>query len=143
MKTLSLLGALFLPGTFLSSIFSMTFFNYQDDSVPSMSPKIWVYFAIAIPMTIVVLLMWLAYEGWRKKLYRQQDKEIDEGWIKLEKKIMSDLRNKTMKTTTTLPTKATWDQREKDLGTESSESSGLWQAGVAMKKSIDRLYNMV
>ena len=27
MKTLSLLGAVFLPGTFLSSVFSMTFFD--------------------------------------------------------------------------------------------------------------------
>jgi Mg2+ and Co2+ transporter CorA len=29
MKTLSLLGAIFLPGTFLSSVFSMTFFNFR------------------------------------------------------------------------------------------------------------------
>lgn len=30
MKTLSLLGAIFLPATGLASIFSMTFFNFQD-----------------------------------------------------------------------------------------------------------------
>lgn len=29
MKTLSLLGAVFLPGTFLSSVFSMTFFDFN------------------------------------------------------------------------------------------------------------------
>ena len=29
MKTLSLLGALFLPGTYLASVFSMTFFDFQ------------------------------------------------------------------------------------------------------------------
>jgi len=29
MKTLALLGAIFLPGTFLSSLFSMTFFDFQ------------------------------------------------------------------------------------------------------------------
>lgn len=29
MKTLSLLGALFLPGTYLASVFSMTFFNFE------------------------------------------------------------------------------------------------------------------
>ena len=29
MKTLSLLGAVFLPGTFLSSMFSMPFFNFD------------------------------------------------------------------------------------------------------------------
>lgn len=30
MKTLSLLGAVFLPGTFLSSVFSMTFFDFGE-----------------------------------------------------------------------------------------------------------------
>ena len=30
MKTLSLLGALFLPGTYLASVFSMTFFNFES-----------------------------------------------------------------------------------------------------------------
>ncbi|KKA28105.1 hypothetical protein TD95_002324 [Thielaviopsis punctulata] len=144
MKTLSLLGALFLPGTFLSSIFSMTFFNYQDDSAPAMSSKIWVYFAITIPLTIVVLLLWLAYEAWRKKQYAEQDKAVDEDWVRLEQKIMSDLRHKTMKTTTTLPTKPTWNQHEKEASTETSEASGLWHhGGLVVKKSLDRLYNMV
>lgn len=35
MKGLSLLGALFLPGTYLASLFSMTFFNFQDSKWPS------------------------------------------------------------------------------------------------------------
>lgn len=30
MKTLSLLGALFLPGTYLASVFGMSFFNFED-----------------------------------------------------------------------------------------------------------------
>lgn len=30
MKTISLMGALFLPGTYLASVFSMTFFNFQS-----------------------------------------------------------------------------------------------------------------
>ena len=29
MKTLSLLGAIFLPATYLASVFSMTFFNFS------------------------------------------------------------------------------------------------------------------
>lgn len=29
MKTLSLLGAVFLPGTFMASVFSMTFFDFN------------------------------------------------------------------------------------------------------------------
>lgn len=30
MKSLSLLGAIFLPATYLASLFSMTFFNFQN-----------------------------------------------------------------------------------------------------------------
>lgn len=30
MKTLTLLGAIFLPGTYLASVFSMTFFNFES-----------------------------------------------------------------------------------------------------------------
>jgi hypothetical protein len=44
MKTLSLLGAIFLPGTFLASVFSMTFFNFKvgesrDDQSTPASPS--------------------------------------------------------------------------------------------------------
>lgn len=34
MKTISLMGALFLPGTYLASVFSMTFFNFQSGWSP-------------------------------------------------------------------------------------------------------------
>ncbi|KAF4425438.1 hypothetical protein CFRS1_v000192 [Colletotrichum fructicola] len=66
MKALSLLGATFLPGTFLASIFSMTFFDFQEGS--SLSPKIWIYFAFTIPLTALVLLdeviqNWLSYQS--------------------------------------------------------------------------------
>lgn len=35
MKTISLMGALFLPGTYLASVFSMTFFNFQAGTASS------------------------------------------------------------------------------------------------------------
>ncbi|KAF5504995.1 hypothetical protein CGCS363_v004361 [Colletotrichum siamense] len=65
MKALSLLGATFLPGTFLASIFSMTFFDFQEGS--SLSPKIWIYFALTIPLTVLVLLGWFLWEHNRKQ----------------------------------------------------------------------------
>lgn len=37
MKTISLMGALFLPGTYLASVFSMTFFNFQGGKPPPSS----------------------------------------------------------------------------------------------------------
>jgi Mg2+ and Co2+ transporter CorA len=40
MKTISLMGALFLPGTYLASVFSMTFFNFQSGKLPSIDSPI-------------------------------------------------------------------------------------------------------
>lgn len=38
MKTLSLMGALFLPGTYLASVFSMTFFNFEEGMCSPLLP---------------------------------------------------------------------------------------------------------
>lgn len=35
MKTLSLLGAVFLPGTYLASVFGMSFFNFEEGKSPN------------------------------------------------------------------------------------------------------------
>ncbi|KAK2060631.1 hypothetical protein LY76DRAFT_509627 [Colletotrichum caudatum] len=71
MKALSLLGATFVPGTFLASIFSMTFFDFQSAIDVSLSPKIWIYFALTIPLTIFVLLGWFMWD--KKQKARQHD----------------------------------------------------------------------
>ncbi len=39
MKTISLMGALFLPGTYLASVFSMTFFNFQSGKCATLTTK--------------------------------------------------------------------------------------------------------
>ncbi|KAK8075393.1 hypothetical protein PG997_010056, partial [Apiospora hydei] len=49
MKTLTILGAVFLPGTFLSSMFSMPF---------SIFKSLWIYFALLVPLTILVVWIW-------------------------------------------------------------------------------------
>nr|CAD21210.1 putative protein [Neurospora crassa] len=48
MKGLAFMGALFLPGTFMSAIFSMPFFEFKID-------KLWVYFAAAVPLTTLTI----------------------------------------------------------------------------------------
>ena len=79
MKSLTLLGATFLPGTFVASIFSMTFFDFQegmsrplavrvqsvsncDPKASSMSSHIWIYFAFALPLTTLVLFGWFWWD---------------------------------------------------------------------------------
>ncbi|GIZ49970.1 hypothetical protein CKM354_001298500 [Cercospora kikuchii] len=66
-KTISILGLVFLPGTFISAIFSMSFFNYSlgNDDQPGqwhVSDKIWMFWASAIPVTISVIGVWWLWQ---------------------------------------------------------------------------------
>ena len=40
------------------SFFSMTFFNWQTASDRTVSKYLWVYFAVVIPITILVVAAW-------------------------------------------------------------------------------------
>ncbi|RKU47971.1 hypothetical protein DL546_003815 [Coniochaeta pulveracea] len=95
MKTLSLLGAIFLPATLLASVFSMTFFNFQDGA-SEVNPQLWIYFAIAIPLTLLIVLIWWIWERSREKMYAKDDVDLEEGIEKMEAHIMSNMRKRTM-----------------------------------------------
>ncbi|KAI1103800.1 hypothetical protein F4804DRAFT_216951 [Jackrogersella minutella] len=113
MKTLSLLGAVFLPGTFMASVFSMTFFDFNvggdgssgDSSDSSdgatVSKKLWVYFAVTIPLTLVILLFWYLIDRRREKRYAEEDVEIEKGIDTMEKDILAIMRKKTINKATT------------------------------------------
>ncbi|KAI0902426.1 hypothetical protein F4806DRAFT_446988 [Annulohypoxylon nitens] len=112
MKTLSLLGAVFLPGTFMASVFSMTFFDFNvgpDDGSSAnssgdgatVSKKLWVYFAVTIPLTVIILLFWYYLDRRREKRYAEEDVEIEKGIDSMEKDILAIMRNKTFRKATT------------------------------------------
>lgn len=110
MKTLSLLGAIFLPATYLASVFSMTFFNFQEqdpdnnnsggnnnhDKERVVSTSLWIYFVIAIPLTILVVLTWLMWDRRRERRFAREDRDIEAGIEKMEAEIMEKMRKRTM-----------------------------------------------
>ncbi|TAQ88905.1 hypothetical protein B7494_g2752 [Chlorociboria aeruginascens] len=61
MKTIAAMTLIFLPATFISSFFSMTFFDWHAAPGEGIVESIWVYFAVAIPLTIVVILCWILW----------------------------------------------------------------------------------
>ncbi|KAF2009029.1 hypothetical protein BU24DRAFT_497592 [Aaosphaeria arxii CBS 175.79] len=77
MKTLAFLTTLFLPGTAVATIFSMDMFNWRPSSPSSPSSDseeskvvaelFWVYWAVTVPLTIVVAVGWRIWWGWEKK----------------------------------------------------------------------------
>ncbi|KAI0200771.1 hypothetical protein F4808DRAFT_427853 [Astrocystis sublimbata] len=96
MKTLSLLGAIFLPGTFLSSVFSMTFFNFRVPDNSEVSQELWIYFAITIPLTVAIVGAWWALDRIREKSYAVEDFDIEQGIERMENEILAIMRKKTM-----------------------------------------------
>ncbi|KAI1738124.1 hypothetical protein F4680DRAFT_191165 [Xylaria scruposa] len=58
MKSIAFVTLTFLPPTFVSAIFSMSFFNYSADSGWAISDKFWLYWAFAVPITILTAVAW-------------------------------------------------------------------------------------
>ncbi|KAF7551381.1 hypothetical protein G7Z17_g5063 [Cylindrodendrum hubeiense] len=75
MKTLSFVGALFLPGTFLATVFGTSFFNFESDADP-VSAHLWIYFVVTIPVTILVIIFWIWYETKHRREDVDLEKEI-------------------------------------------------------------------
>jgi uncharacterized membrane protein YeaQ/YmgE (transglycosylase-associated protein family) len=74
MFTLALVTVLFLPGTFVASILSTSFFNYDgtsftvsDNIAPVLIPSL-------IGATLLILLSWFGWYQWR--LYRLNRKTV-------------------------------------------------------------------
>ncbi|KAI9152193.1 Notoamide biosynthesis cluster protein M' [Paramyrothecium foliicola] len=67
MKTLAFVTIVFLPPTFVATMFSMSMFNWQDSAELGtvVSSKLWIYWIVSIPLTIIVILGWLLW--WRNQ----------------------------------------------------------------------------
>jgi hypothetical protein len=75
MKILAFISALFLPGSFVAGVFSMTMFDWQysgDGGAEAgvVSNRFWIYWAIAVPLTMITLLGWGFW--WRIEMKRYQ-----------------------------------------------------------------------
>jgi uncharacterized membrane protein len=66
----------FLPGTFTSAIFSMTFFTFGDSSSSHVSQWLWLYFAVTIPLTAMVFGFYLYWRR-RRESKRGQGSSVD------------------------------------------------------------------
>jgi Mg2+ and Co2+ transporter CorA len=73
MVVVSTVTLFFLPATFLSSLFSTTFFNFQYPEPSTMSGSQWIYWAITLPLTI---MLWLVHWLWTKKKARDVNQRL-------------------------------------------------------------------
>jgi len=88
MKILAFITTLYLPGTFVATLFSMSMFNWQQDGSggvegSTISNHFWIYWAVMAPLTILTFggfALW-----WRVE---QKRFDID---VKREYKISEDV----------------------------------------------------
>ncbi|KAF2687093.1 hypothetical protein K458DRAFT_415362 [Lentithecium fluviatile CBS 122367] len=67
MKSIAVVGLVYLPGTFVSGLFGMNFFDFSDESGHQswkVSNKLWMYWAISVPLTLATIFFWvMAFHG--------------------------------------------------------------------------------
>jgi len=98
MITIAAVTMFFLPGTFISvspipgllkppftfrthhapqAIFSMTFFNFQQDSTGNqefqVSDRWWYFLAATIPLTLLVFVVWIVWQRLRWRRFKDED----------------------------------------------------------------------
>jgi hypothetical protein len=62
MRTIAIMSIIFLPGTFVSSFFSMDMFDWQALKGASVvSYRFWIYWAVTAPLTVVVVSVWFLW----------------------------------------------------------------------------------
>ncbi|KAH7559372.1 hypothetical protein BM1_04309 [Bipolaris maydis] len=71
MKSITLLTMIFLPATFISALFSTTFFSFEENGW-QFSPMFWIYWVIVIPLTITVVLGWWWWIGGSYEVLRDR-----------------------------------------------------------------------
>ncbi|TVY51394.1 hypothetical protein LCER1_G005876 [Lachnellula cervina] len=84
MKTLALITTIFLPGTYIATLFSMSMFDWSSssssaaDNTDTVSKKFWIYWAVTIPLTLLVMILWRLWWLWQERLYQREVSEAVE-----------------------------------------------------------------
>ncbi|KAK4148418.1 hypothetical protein C8A00DRAFT_19745, partial [Chaetomidium leptoderma] len=63
-KSITFLTMIFLPATFVSAVFSISFFTFGDKGW-EVSDQVWIYWATIIPVTVVVIVLWFVWVFWQ------------------------------------------------------------------------------
>lgn len=76
MKTLALVTAIFLPATFIATLFSMSMFDWQADSGSAvLSPEFWIFWVVSVPLSIAVLAAWWCFWDLSRTHYAERFKD--------------------------------------------------------------------
>ncbi|KFY40244.1 hypothetical protein V494_03599 [Pseudogymnoascus sp. VKM F-4513 (FW-928)] len=98
MKTLAFVTVVFLPPTFVATLFSMSMFNWQASSNNNSSESaidngrqkvvvtdLWIYWVVSVPLTLMVLLGWRVWWHYQKIYYTRRYPHATEEQVSLDK----------------------------------------------------------
>jgi hypothetical protein len=74
MRILAAVTVFFLPGTFVAAFFAMPMFKW-DPQPKVLSRQFWVYWAVAVPLTLGTLALWLVWMRLQTRRRRARDSE--------------------------------------------------------------------
>jgi Mg2+ and Co2+ transporter CorA len=75
MKTIAVLTMAFLPGTFVSAVLSMNFFDSTSGEFVVHS-KWWIFPTVTIPLTLAVVGLWAGWILWKNQLAADRKEAI-------------------------------------------------------------------
>lgn len=76
-KVITVVTLVYLPFTFVATLLSMGVFGLDASNQLTVSPQLWIFFAISIPLTLVTMLWWVWKIGRREA---HSTGEYDKGW---------------------------------------------------------------
>jgi hypothetical protein len=78
MKTIAAVTMLFLPGTFVASLFATPMFQWSTTTGLQVQSHIWIYWATAIPLTLVTIGFWWVWLRFARGSERAQLKVAED-----------------------------------------------------------------
>ncbi|KAK4187036.1 hypothetical protein QBC35DRAFT_515753 [Podospora australis] len=85
LKALAVITAIFMPGDFIASLLGMAMFEKWNDEefegkrLPSTPAQFWLYWALALPLTIIILFIWRLWWVMQDRYFRKHlSKELSE-----------------------------------------------------------------
>lgn len=80
MKTISILTLVFLPGTFISAIFSTTIFDFSGPDVGygTVGKAWWIYMLCCLLLTLLTVGVWAAWMTWRMNKAAAEEKKDEQ-----------------------------------------------------------------
>lgn len=68
----------------------------MSDADPVISTDLWVYFAITVPVTVLIVGGWLRFDKRREKRFMSEDNDLEKNIEHMEADIMAMMRKRTM-----------------------------------------------